>query len=149
MEKKDLPQSFRLVIDNIIGQNLEGTVDCFTQDGSFRDPSGSWQGKDGLRTFFTVGFQSTRETVWEVHQWFQEDNLLCVEWTYGFTLSAGPFKDKKTLFDGLSIVELRQGKIHRWRDYWDSADFLQQVGAKEWGEVIPPDLIAHFFQEAP
>jgi ketosteroid isomerase-like protein len=59
----------------------------------------------------------------ELHRLYVEGDAAAFEWTMYLAR-----RDKEIVVPGATFVELRDGKIVRWQDYWDTATFLRQLG---------------------
>ncbi len=134
--QRKLPKAVRAAFDAIPKSDLGRTLACFTPDGSFRDPSGHWEGIDALGTFFTMGFGATKDVAWQLHDVAVDGNRVILEWTYAYTVTLGKAAGRRTQFDGLSIIRMKDGKIWRYRDYWDGSEVLAQLGAASWAELL-------------
>ncbi len=85
-----------------------------------------FNGRDGAREFWT----KYRATFGEVHSNFRNiitiDNCAALEWTTEGTTSGGaPVK-----YEGVSILEIEEDAVTRFRAYFDAGDLGRQI-AKE------------------
>lgn len=131
-----LPPCVQRIIETICAEDLEGTLAEFHPDGSFHDPTGYWHGLDALRQFFTGAYALVENITWKIGRTVVEGNRLSFEWNFGYRVVLGPAAGKSVCWDGITIMELKDGKIWRYRDYWDSLDPLGQLGFKSWEEVV-------------
>jgi ketosteroid isomerase-like protein len=130
-----LPASVQRIIEAICAEDLETTLAQFDSDGSFQDPTGHWRGPEELRQFFTVAFAAVENITWKIGRTVVEENRVVFEWHFGYRVVLGPAAGKSADWDGITIMELRNGKIWRYRDYWNSQEPLGQLGFKSWEEV--------------
>ena len=109
-------------------KNVEPLVSLFTEDAQLSNlatPS-PLQGKDGARQFW----QKYLSVFQRIHSKFtnvvESNGSAVLEWISEGTLTSGePLK-----YQGVSIIETVDGKVQRFRTYYDSAAFLPQ-GAKQ------------------
>ena len=115
-------------------QDADAVAACFTDDCVFEDLAlqAKFEGKGGVRGFAEMTFAAIPDFTWTVHTFLADGPHCATEWTFtgkqtgelpGIPPTNKPFK-----IPGLSFVEIRDGKIHRNRDYWNLATYLQQVG---------------------
>ncbi|MFB2935258.1 nuclear transport factor 2 family protein [Aerosakkonemataceae cyanobacterium BLCC-F154] len=109
-------------------KNVEPLVSLFTENAELSNlatPS-PLQGKDGARRFW----QKYLSVFQQIHSKFtnvvESNGSAVLEWTSEGSLTSGePLK-----YQGVSIIETVDGKVQRFRTYYDSAAFLPQ-GAKQ------------------
>lgn len=109
-------------------KDVEPLVSLFTEDAQLNNlatPS-TLQGKDGARQFW----QKYLSVFQQIHSKFtnvvESNGSAVLEWISEGTLTSGePLK-----YQGVSIIETVDGKVQRFRTYYDSAAFLPQ-GAKQ------------------
>jgi ketosteroid isomerase-like protein len=130
-----LPPCVQRYIAALCAEDLDATLAEFHPDGSFQDPTGYWHGVDQLRQFFTTAYAMVENIKWDVGRTMVEGNKLAFEWNFGYRVVLGPAAGKSAKWDGLTVMELKDNKIWRYRDYWDSLDPLRQLGFKSWQEI--------------
>lgn len=122
-------EKFMQTLQQIEGnKNVEPLVSLFTEDAQLSNlatPS-PLQGKDGARQFW----QKYLSVFQQIHSKFtnvvESNGSAVLEWISEGTLTSGePLK-----YQGVSIIETVDGKVQRFRTYYDSAAFLPQ-GAKQ------------------
>lgn len=136
MTTQDMPPVAERLIRRMIAEDVEGVLACFDPEGSFRDPSGTHEGIDGLENFFQMAFVLVRDITWEVHRAFRSGDSFCFEWTFSYTLEHTVAAGKRISIEGLSIMEFRDEKLLYWRDYWDAVPVLEQAGVSSWDELL-------------
>lgn len=109
-------------------KNVESLVSLFTEDAELSNLATPvpLQGKNGARQFW----QKYLSVFQQIHSKFtnvvESDGSAVLEWISEGTLTTGePLK-----YQGVSIIEIVDGKVQRFRTYYDSAAFLPQ-GAKQ------------------
>ena len=115
-------------------QDVDALLDCFTEDASYHDNFyGAHAGQARLRRMFDEG----RDYAWNMDVVVDTPTRAAAEWTFSYVVtdviprSAG----RKIGFRGMSLFELRNGKIQAYREYWDTGVALLQLGFK-------PDAVA-------
>jgi steroid delta-isomerase-like uncharacterized protein len=112
-------------------RDVDGLLACFTEHGSYTDNFfGEHRGRDGLRAMFERMFREGRDYVWQMDRIVETPAAAAAEWTFSYVVtdavprSAG----RKVSFRGMSLFELEQGRIARYREYFDTGVALVQLG---------------------
>ncbi|MBE9226638.1 nuclear transport factor 2 family protein [Phormidium sp. LEGE 05292] len=109
-------------------KNVEPLVSLFTEDAQLSNlatPS-PLQGKDGARQFWQKYLSVFQQINSKFTNVVESNGSAVLEWISEGTLTSGePLK-----YQGVSIIETVDGKVQRFRTYYDSAAFLPQ-GAKQ------------------
>ena len=128
MTSSDLVQEFVATFNR---QDVPGLLACFTKDAVYHDTFyGRHQGRAGLRNLFERMFRDGRDYTWSMHVVVADALRAAAEWTFSYTVtdavprSAG----RKVRFSGMSLFELKDGKIASYREYFDSGVALLQLG---------------------
>ena len=83
---------------------------------------------DAVHAFMRDLVQSSPDYVWKVTEVVEGDNSLAAEWTWTSTYTGdspnGPETALKISGRGASIVELENGKIKRFSNYYDEASWF-------------------------
>jgi steroid delta-isomerase-like uncharacterized protein len=118
-------------------QDVGALVACFTPGATYTDTFfGAHTGPAELRAMFERMFREGRDYSW-VMDAVVESGDTAAEWTFGYAVtdaiprSAG----RRVRFRGMSLFELEDGRIARYREYFDEGVALLQLGFK-------PDSIA-------
>jgi steroid delta-isomerase-like uncharacterized protein len=86
---------------------------------------------DGVHAFMRDLLQSSPDYVWKVTEVVEGDNSLAAEWTWTSTYTGdspnGPVTALKISGRGASIVELENGKIKRFSNYYDEASWFKKT----------------------
>jgi steroid delta-isomerase-like uncharacterized protein len=83
------------------------------------------RGKEDLRAFVNNFLTKFPDLNFEVKSSFISGNWYCAEWVW-----TGTHTGKRFSIRGVSVGELKEGKIKRNSDYYNRMDFLQQIGIK-------------------
>ena len=114
-------------------QDVSALLDCFTEDASYHDNFfGPHAGRARLRAMFERMFREGRDYAWTMDSVVESPALAAAEWTFSYVVteaiprSAG----RKIQFRGMSLFELRDGKVRAYREYFDTGAALLQLGFK-------------------
>ena len=114
-------------------QDVSALLDCFTEDAGYHDTFfGAHAGHARLRAMFERMFLEGRDYAWTMQSVVESPALAAAEWTFSYVVtdaiprSAG----RKISFRGMSLFELRNGKIRAYREYFDTGAVLLQLGFK-------------------
>jgi len=107
---------------------VQPLVELFTEDAELLNLARSQplQGQDGAHLFwqdYLSVFKHIRSSFTNV---VEGNSTAVLEWTSEGALSTG----EPLRYRGISVIEINDGKVHRFRTYYDSAVFLPQ-GAKQ------------------
>ena len=128
-------------------QDVGALVGCFTESATYQDTFyGEHQGP-ALRPMFERMFREGRDYTWSMDLVVDTPARAAAEWTFGYVVtdavprSAG----RKIRFRGMSIFELENGRISKYREYFDSGQALLQLGFAPEGlaKVLRRKLEAH------
>ena len=114
--------------------DVEGIVACFTEDCIFDDLAlqATFEGHAGLREFAAAVYAAMSDFQWTPIRMVTDRDEVCTEWRFTMTQTGDfpgiPATGKSADIPGVTIDEIRDGRIHRHRDYWNLAAYLQQVG---------------------
>lgn len=114
-------------------QDVAALVACFTPDATYTDMFfGPHTGTAALRAMFERMFREGRDYTWTMDMVVQSEDTAAAEWTFGYVVtdaiprSAG----RRVRFRGMSLFELEDGRIARYREYFDEGLALLQLGFK-------------------
>ena len=116
--------------------DTEKVVSFFTDDCVYEDIGFSLtkRGKEELRAFINGFFATFPDTNFELTSSFISGNWYCGEWVWSGTHKGNmpglPATGKSFSIRGVSVGELKEGKIKRNADYYNKMDLLQQIGIK-------------------
>ncbi|HXJ84015.1 MAG TPA: nuclear transport factor 2 family protein [Candidatus Methylomirabilis sp.] len=114
-------------------RDVSALLACFTEDASYHDNFfGPHAGRARLTAMFERMFHEGRDYVWRMDSVVESPAVAAAEWTFSYVVaeviprSAG----RKIRFRGMSLFELRDGKIQAYREYFDTGVALLQLGFK-------------------
>ena len=128
MTGNDLVQEFAAAFNR---QDMPGLLACFTEDAVYHDTFyGRHQGRAGLKDLFERMFRDGREYTWSMHVVVADPLRAAAEWTFSYTVSDAISRSagRKVRFSGMSLFELRGGKVASYREYFDSGVAFLQLG---------------------
>ena len=117
-------------IDGWNSSNPQKLVDAFTPDGFYQDvPSDShYQGRSELRELHKFFHDAVGGLYVKLVAAHVSGGHGTIEWIFGGT-DVGLFKTGKPFaIPGVSVIEVRSGRISRNLDYYDMASIMKQVG---------------------
>ena len=130
MTGNDLVQEFAAAFNR---QDMPGLLACFTEDAVYHDIFyGRHQGQARLRELFERMFRDGPDSTWSMHVVVADPLRAAAEWTFSYTVSdAIPRSAGRTVrFSGMSLFELKDGKVASYREYFDSGVAFLQLGFK-------------------
>ena len=113
--------------------DVEALVACFTPTGRYVDNFfGPHAGQAELRAMFARMFHEGRDYRWTMEVVVETPSRAAAEWSFGYVVSdAIPRSAGRSIrFKGMSLFELEGGKIADYREYFDTAAALLQLGFK-------------------
>ncbi len=128
MTGSDLIQEFAAAFNR---QDLPTLLACFTDDAAYYDTFyGRHQGRAGLRELFERMYRDGRNYTWSMHVVIADALRAAGEWTFSYTVSDAVPRSagRNVRFSGMSLFELKGGKIASYREYFDSGVALLQLG---------------------
>jgi steroid delta-isomerase-like uncharacterized protein len=133
-QQQPMPASHRAVVDAYIAawnRHDSLAVDTLlSKDGVHEDVPFSIRATApaGVHAFMRDLLQSSPDYVWKVTDVVEGDNSLAVEWMWTSTYTGdspnGPVTALKISGRGASIVELENGKVKRFSNYYDEASWF-------------------------
>ena len=114
-------------------QDVSALLDCFTDDASYHDNFfGPHEGRARLGAMFERMFREGWDYAWTMDSVVESGALAASEWTFSYVVTDAIPKSagRKIRFRGMSIYELRDGKIQAYREYFDTGAALLQLGFK-------------------
>jgi len=128
MSPSDLIQEFAAAFNR---QDIPALLACFTDDAVYHDNFyGRHAGQAGLRQMFERMFREGKDYTWTMHVVVADALRAAAEWSFAYTVSEAIPRSagRKVRISGMSLFELKGGKIANYREYTDMGLALLQLG---------------------
>ena len=120
---KKIINKYKNAFENLEVKNINSLLNLVDDNVVFEDPFNTIIGKDNLRELFLEMFKKLQQPKFKVLNIFYKQNLAIIKWNFSCKI----FR-KDICFDGLSEVTVKNGKIKKHLDFWDSGrNFYTQV----------------------
>lgn len=114
--------------DVYVGRNYDAVGQYFAADGVYEDvptPGSAATGPEAVSKRLRMGHEPVQSFKHEVHRMVADGDVVMTEHTETWCFHTGevvplPF---------VSVMEVRDGKIRLWRDYWDLNTLMNNVPA--------------------
>ncbi|TMK66408.1 MAG: nuclear transport factor 2 family protein [Actinobacteria bacterium] len=105
-------------------EDLDGYLDCWTDDMVLRVPGRTIEGRAQYAELLRHSFAWGRPLAFDFHHLAVVGDVVLAEWT----ISAERRSDGAVVeWEGMSVCELRDGRISWWREYYDDPDALRRA----------------------
>lgn len=128
MNASDLIHDFAAAFNR---QDLSALLACFTEEAVYHDTFyGRHVGQAGLREMFERMFREGKDYTWTMHVVVADTLRAAAEWSFSYTVSDAIPRSagRKVRISGMSLFELKDGKIVGYREYTDMGLALLQLG---------------------
>ena len=120
---KKIINKYKNAFENLEATNINSLLNLVDDNIVFEDPFNTIIGKDNLRELFLEMFKKLQQPKFKVLNIFYKQNLAIIKWNFSCKI----FR-KDISFDGFSEVTVKNGKIKKHLDFWDSGkNFYTQV----------------------
>ena len=120
---KKIINKYKNAFENLEVTNINSLLNLVDDNVVFEDPFNTIIGKDNLRELFLEMFKKLQQPKFKVLSIFYKEDLAIIKWNFSCKI----FR-KDICFDGLSEVTVKNGKIKKHLDFWDSGrNFYTQV----------------------
>ena len=120
---KKIINKYKNAFENLEVTNINSLLNLVDDNVVFEDPFNTIIGKDNLRELFLEMFKKLQQPKFKVLNIFYKQNLAIIKWNFACKI----FR-KDICFDGFSEVTVKNGKIKKHSDFWDSGkNFYTQV----------------------
>ena len=120
---KKIINKYKNAFENLEVTNINSLLNLVDDNVVFEDPFNTIIGKDNLRELFLEMFKKLQQPKFKVLNVFYKQDLAIIKWNFSCKI----FR-KDICFDGLSEVTVKNGKIKKHLDFWDSGkNFYTQV----------------------
>jgi len=120
---KKVINKYKNTFENLEVKNIHSLLNLVDDNVIFEDPFNKIVGKDNLRKLFLEMFKKLHKPKFKVLNIFYKRDLAIIKWKFSCKI----FR-QDIYFDGLSEVTVKNGKIKKHLDFWDSGkNFYTQV----------------------
>ncbi len=120
---KKIINKYKNAFENLEVTNINSLLNLVDDNVVFEDPFNRIIGKNKLRELFLEMFKKLQQPKFKVLNIFYKQNLAIIKWNFSCKI----FR-KDICFDGFSEVTVKNGKIKKHLDFWDSGkNFYTQV----------------------
>jgi steroid delta-isomerase-like uncharacterized protein len=107
------------------GRDPAGAASLFTNDAVWIGPNSRDEGYEAIRAVFETVDNAFSELNRATSLVIEDGNAVVAEWIFQATVA----ESGKTLkHPGVTVSEIRDGKIATMRTYFDTADLMNQIG---------------------
>lgn len=117
MNQEDIQILIEKAKDAWVAQDVDALAQLFTVDGELIVPGQSWRGQKRILEEVTHFKEQYSDVKIDIHRIIVGENQAAVEWHYEDTEKATGRRNKA---DDVIVVDFRDGKISRWREYFDT-----------------------------
>lgn len=124
----------RRYFDAVARHDLDGAVACWAPGGVDRlVPVGELVVPDGWRAYFTELLAAMPDLEYEVLDVLEEGDRAAVRWRLRGTFDGAPFQGIRptggtVAVEGVDVVRVEGGLIHRNDSFWDDSEVARQLG---------------------
>ncbi len=118
-------------------RDLDRVSDLFAQDARYEDATfqAQFEGRDAIRQMFEAMFHGLAEPTYQLIRSVAEADRVAAEWSVEGR-HAGPMlgveaSGRRMRIRGVSLLEIRRGKIRSVTDYIDRAGLETQLGLRK------------------
>lgn len=120
-----MAERFMAALQTVERENsIDALVPLFSDDAELMRLSKdtTYQGKDGVQQFWREYLNNFRTLETDFHNVINGDETVVLEWE-----SRGELPNGKPMnYKGVSVLELKDGKVGKFRTYYDSATFVSE-----------------------
>jgi ketosteroid isomerase-like protein len=115
MKTTDLLRAF---CDAVEQRNGAAFAELFTEDGIYHDIFyGAFEGRDKIAAMIDDWFYRTATDFrWDMHEPVSDGRTLYARYTFSYRSTLPEAKGARAMFEGVAIMQLRDGKIESYRE---------------------------------
>jgi limonene-1,2-epoxide hydrolase len=103
-----------------LAEDLEAYMALWAVDMRFQSPvHGEPLGREAFVALVRHAFATSRPLLFDITQLAVAGDIVLAEWRIAVERRIG---GRRVEWWGMSVAEIRDGVIHRWREYWNPAD---------------------------
>lgn len=120
----------RKMMDAACKGDGRGVASCFTADGVYHDVFyGAFRGHDRIVDMIESYFHRDAGNFrWDTHQPVSDGNVGYVRYVFSYESKMPGCEGKRTMFEGISVVQLQDGLIRSYAEVANTAPGLQKLG---------------------
>lgn len=116
-QQEDTRMLIKKARDAWVARDADALARLFTPDGVLIVPGQQWQGQARIRQEVSRFAQQYSDVKIDIQRIIVEENQAAVEWHYEDTEKATGLRNKA---DDAIVVDIKAGRISRWREYFDT-----------------------------
>ena len=116
---KKVINKYKNAFENLEIKNVHSLLNLVDENVMFEDPFNKIIGKENFKKLLLEMFKKLQKPKFKVLNIFYEQDLTIIKWTFSCEIL-----NKEICFDGLSEVTVKNGKIIKHLDFWDSGKNL-------------------------
>jgi len=120
---KKVINNYKNAFENLEIKNIHSLLNLVDDTVVFEDPFNKINGKEDFKKLFLEMFKKLQKPKFKVLNIFYKQDLAIIKWRFSCEILR-----KEICFDGLSEVTVKNGKIIKHLDFWDSGkSFYTQI----------------------
>ena len=116
---KKVINKYKNAFENLEIKNVHNLLNLVDENVMFEDPFNKIIGKENFKKLLLEMFKKLQKPKFKVLNIFYKQDLTIIKWTFSCEILR-----KEICFDGLSEVTVKNGKIIKHLDFWDSGKNL-------------------------
>lgn len=116
---KKVINKYKNAFENLEIKNVQNLLNLVDENVMFEDPFNKIIGKENFKKLLLEMFKKLQKPKFKVLNIFYKQDLTIIKWTFSCEILM-----KEICFDGLSEVTVKNGKIIKHLDFWDSGKNL-------------------------
>lgn len=116
---KKVINKYKNAFENLEIKNVHNLLNLVDENVMFEDPFNKIIGKENFKKLLLEMFKKLQKPKFKVLNIFYKQDLTIIKWTFSCEIL-----NKEICFDGLSEVTVKNGKIIKHLDFWDSGKNL-------------------------
>jgi ketosteroid isomerase-like protein len=119
----DITAMLRAFCDAVEGRNGGAFAALFTEDGVYHDVFyGAFAGRENIAAMIDDRFYRTAADLrWDMHEPVSNGETLYARYTFSYRSTLPEAKGARTMFEGVAIMQLRDGKIASYHEVANTA----------------------------
>ncbi|HEX7884704.1 MAG TPA: nuclear transport factor 2 family protein [Phenylobacterium sp.] len=124
----DVPALLRALCDSCEKYKGETFADLFTEDGVYHDVFyGAFKGREGLEAFNRLVFGAGEDYRWDMFDPVTDGRMVYARYVFSYRSTLPEANGARAIFEGVSMIKLRDGKIAEYREIALTAPALVEM----------------------